>query len=744
MTWVLQFDGDDDYLDLGTQLTCTNFDLVYDVDLLWNSGWLILAGGDTSTNLIRCDITESSTSVLCRFNKSTVRTLTIPSDIRNFNGKIKLSFRPGGTVSIYLDDVLQDTQTNASDTEFILANLQKYDVFPSTVDNRVRSISYIDYDGSDSFYLDATLSDHNSTTITDTIGVNDAQLAGGMTAANWFNYAESVYCPESNLYYKTLEAWLAAEAGSTFKTAVIFGTVITSGVFQLRDDNMTGGGLIRAASGQEFDASNVNADCATILGSVRIVSRNNSIYHNIKDVKIDSADLYGTATDNPQGFFKNCLFRKTSSSETTDLFALSSEGATNGFIENCVFDGVGANSVVDGIFSSAVAPNFTVKNCMAVDVPRFGFIRAKFINNLVLNSASSGSGSDFFQLQTGSDYNASSDTTATGANSFINKTTAVLVDYAGGDWRTSLASQLAVGGESGGYIGAAIEESSGAGEIFVTGVATGVSTTLADGTKETLSEAVSTGSSDTNSLMTKEVFAFGTSQGSSNAVGYSLASITNETYGSSLGESSAEGVAAKSVFATGSSSATSDASGYPILGTLIFTDGLAQGSSTTTSEILKYLAASGNSVGTSDAEAFFNKVVSNQAQGVSLGTSFAQAATNKSILAEGDSFTTSSASSTPAKEILAIGSSVGTSTTIGVGYIMAAGVLPPQGVKFEGYLFNVEITGVTNTNVYPSGSIEVRFDEQYLRSHEFRDATNNVSGVKVGDEITDYTRKPNL
>lgn len=61
-----------------------------------------------------------------------------------------------------------------------------------------------------------------------------------------------------------------------------------------------------------------------------------------------------------------------------------------------------------------------------------------------------------------SDYNASSDNSAVGANSVQNISTAELVDYAGADFRTSESGSLATAGEGGGYIGFELEPSAAA------------------------------------------------------------------------------------------------------------------------------------------------------------------------------------------------------------------------------------------------------------------------------------------
>jgi hypothetical protein len=75
------------------------------------------------------------------------------------------------------------------------------------------------------------------------------------------------------------------------------------------------------------------------------------------------------------------------------------------------------------------------------------------------------------------DYNASNDTSSPGANSVDNITTADLVDYAGGDYRTKASSSLATAGSGGTFIGAFLEESGGE-PTFQSAWALGVNTII--------------------------------------------------------------------------------------------------------------------------------------------------------------------------------------------------------------------------------------------------------------------------
>lgn len=80
-------------------------------------------------------------------------------------------------------------------------------------------------------------------------------------------------------------------------------------------------------------------------------------------------------------------------------------------------------------------------------------------NNVFTNCLSIGASTTDFDAACKGDYNASSDTSAPGANSLHNRTTADLADYAGGDYRTASGSALATAGVGGTYIGAALEVS---------------------------------------------------------------------------------------------------------------------------------------------------------------------------------------------------------------------------------------------------------------------------------------------
>ena len=125
---------------------------------------------------------------------------------------------------------------------------------------------------------------------------------------------------------------------------------------------------------------------------------------------------------------------------------------------NCITEG-GTRGVHTQNFSSG-----TITNHLSIDNTEQGFQKGSSSNLWVIKNAlylgpgawTLGSG-----WLAGTDYNASSDTTAVGANSLQNRTTADLVDYAGNDYRTKSSSALATAGEGGTFIGYKLEASSG-------------------------------------------------------------------------------------------------------------------------------------------------------------------------------------------------------------------------------------------------------------------------------------------
>ena len=120
---------------------------------------------------------------------------------------------------------------------------------------------------------------------------------------------------------------------------------------------------------------------------------------------------------------------------------------------NCLAEG-GKTGITFGNFSGATVDNLTVIDSL------FGYSKSAANRTVTItNSLYIGSG-DFYDVNSfggGSDYNASSGTAPSGANSLGSRTTADLADYAGNDYRTASGSALATAGASGTYIGFQLE-----------------------------------------------------------------------------------------------------------------------------------------------------------------------------------------------------------------------------------------------------------------------------------------------
>ncbi|NRA76700.1 MAG: hypothetical protein HRU18_00710 [Pseudoalteromonas sp.] len=248
--------------------------------------------------------------------------------------------------------------------------------------------------------------------------------------------------------YTTLAAWVTAEGGIDYGvgnpaiaeiTGDISGAAI-SGTF-------VRGYIVRAKAGEELNKETLSGAGFTSL--VRPISTT-AIACIIKDLSLMGGLEYtsGSALNE----LTDCLVERPGNN-AVDANS-SSITATGVITRNCAraFEATAAN------------PNVTATNCTSLGVTGgFSFVRWVFTNCFHV-----GGGSGFAATLAGSDFNASDDTTSPGANSLDNRTTADMVDFAGGDFRTASASALATAGSGGTFIGFALE--SGGGGISVTGL----------------------------------------------------------------------------------------------------------------------------------------------------------------------------------------------------------------------------------------------------------------------------------
>ena len=235
--------------------------------------------------------------------------------------------------------------------------------------------------------------------------------------------------------YTTLAAWAAAEGGADYGAGnpavgefleLINESVAITGVF-------VRGYILRAASGLELDKSDLSAAVGN-AGDIRPNISTNGALCLHKDIKINSS-IIGTSTDLQ---YENCAMFQNFSAGTKNVLML---GTVH----------IGMSRALDATRNNAGA---IAINCTAIDnTGTFAYVRFKCTNCLTISNSASG----FAAATAGSDYNAASGNSAPGPNSLQNRTTADLVDYAGGDYRTAASSVLSTAGEDGTFIGFGVE-----------------------------------------------------------------------------------------------------------------------------------------------------------------------------------------------------------------------------------------------------------------------------------------------
>ena len=243
--------------------------------------------------------------------------------------------------------------------------------------------------------------------------------------------------------YSTIAAWAAAEVNNDYGVGnpitLLYQTLVNESVA------ITGpcvrGYIMRPAPGFEL-----NKETLAGVGNLGDVRPNIStpgalaLHQNI----IISTSAHGSTTDIQ---YDDCLF-------DVNFNATSKNVLMRGTIH------IGMSRALD---ASSGNTNAIAENCTVINgTGSFDYVRFHCTNCLSLGSVGTG----FVQMAAGSDYNASDDTSAPGANSLDNRTTADLVDYANGDYRTASASALSTAGLAGTYIGFALE--AGGGGVSVT------------------------------------------------------------------------------------------------------------------------------------------------------------------------------------------------------------------------------------------------------------------------------------
>ena len=188
--------------------------------------------------------------------------------------------------------------------------------------------------------------------------------------------------------------------------------------------------------------------------------------NNCNFLVIDGIGLKNTGTVSSRaytGIMDNIQLLNLYGTTAASYYVFDLNGATGVTVANCITEG-GTRGIHTNNFSGG-----TITNHLSIDNTEQGFQKGASGNLWVIKNALY-LGPGAWTLGSGwlaaTDYNASSDTTAVGANSLQNRTTADLVDYAGNDYRTKSSSALATAGDGGTFIGYKLEASTG---IEVTG-----------------------------------------------------------------------------------------------------------------------------------------------------------------------------------------------------------------------------------------------------------------------------------
>jgi hypothetical protein len=225
-----------------------------------------------------------------------------------------------------------------------------------------------------------------------------------------------------------------------------------------------------AASGHEYDyatGAGFKLDYqAQASGGTFFASTNSDAYFKLKNIGIFRSTVTSqkplqTSADNIE--ITGCTIWNNSGSRVVMDLGLVNDSTINNnlIIQAGTYDCVR----LDRVFSGTLFQNNTIislggGDAFEPDTTTAGVLK----NNLYIGGGGFNSNGNIWD--SASDYNASQDNTAVGGNSLQNRTTADLVDYAGGDYRTAASSALATAGEGGTFIGFALE-SGGSGETIV-------------------------------------------------------------------------------------------------------------------------------------------------------------------------------------------------------------------------------------------------------------------------------------
>ena len=276
--------------------------------------------------------------------------------------------------------------------------------------------------------------------------------------------------------YSTVASWVAS---SDYSTDWGVGNKATGQITGQIPETATintavtpNGALLTAFPGEEYDSTN-SATCAGLVSSgTPLTLRDNGL-----EVSFIFLDTTGASIALRPGSFEGIdadihdigVKSGLSSNAATGIETYSGAAFT-GNLERVVVEGAGGRGVWLRNLCTGTIDHLTIVDAGANGSAfRYGLENdnaANVVTNiLVLMHASATAVGFNGTFPAGADFNAGSNGSAPGANSLDNRTTADLVNYAGGDLRTASGSALATAGSGGGFIGAFLESGGAAIEV---------------------------------------------------------------------------------------------------------------------------------------------------------------------------------------------------------------------------------------------------------------------------------------
>ncbi len=248
--------------------------------------------------------------------------------------------------------------------------------------------------------------------------------------------------------YATLALWWTAESGTDYGSLI---EAVCSGIVAVSNTMFSGatphGYAVYAKSGEDFNGTN-ELTCPQAAG-FDVISPNGSVSGI---ASIGTGSNQGMSQTGQDTLVEFCFL---SHSGTGDAANQNSTN-TNKIMRNCVIDGVGNF----GFVANSNTFLNQVENCLVIGTSLWGIL-ASNASVLIQNNFCFGHSTNDISSNTGVFItNATQD--LTGNAGLTGFTSAELVNFAGGDYRTKSTSALATAGTGAqGFIGAFLEVSSG-------------------------------------------------------------------------------------------------------------------------------------------------------------------------------------------------------------------------------------------------------------------------------------------